>query len=87
MDRGTPQRKSERVTLTIKVDRNKFAPEFKNEPYMVYISQTDRSGKEIARVQATDKDSKVIFYSEFISVLKFVISHEYNHTNHLYLFK
>ena len=60
-DLGTPQRTSQNILVTIRIQRNNFPPVFINEVYTADITNNFFSGSNIIQVTATDQDQIVSF--------------------------
>ena len=70
-DSGEPARSSSNTaTVTVLVQRNDFAPEFKNqESYAATISETTGEGNEVTRLQVSDDDTVQPFNQISLSVI------------------
>ncbi len=60
-DNRSPERTAE-STIIVKVNRNKYLPEFQGQPYRAIMSENDKVGGSVFTVRARDRDIQVSTY-------------------------
>ena len=61
--------KSNNATVTVGVIRNRFLPQFTDQPYRLALSENTVVGQSVFQVTAVDQDQVVSAHSYFLFIL------------------